>query len=145
MNASTTKALLDSQGRVSHEIPRDIWVRPWLMVLLVCVATTYVGCASVFMPGGPSEHEIQAMIERNNRNLLRLQVGMFEEHVSDIMGEPQRLEVYSWGTAWCYRTAMTNGARTAPETDLTPLVFDRRGVLLGWGRDFLADHIKQYE
>jgi len=85
------------------------------------------------------------MIERNNRNLLRLQVGMFQEYASDIMGEPQRLEVYSWGRAWLYRTAMTSGARGTPEADLTPLVFDQRGVLLGWGRDFLSDHIKQYE
>jgi hypothetical protein len=97
------------------------------------------------MPGGPSEREIRATIERNNRNLLRLQAGMFEEYVSDIMGEPQRKEVYSWGMAWCYRTGMTKGAHGTPETDLTPLVFDHRGVLLGWGRDFLSEHISRYE
>src|SRR6266511_3110340 len=97
MDEPTMEALPQRQRRVRQETPRDTWVRPWLMVLLACVATTCVGCASVFMPGGPSKREIQAMIERNNRNLLRLQAGMFEEYVSDIMGEPQRLEVYSWG------------------------------------------------
>lgn len=145
MDELTREALQQRQRRVRQEMPWDIWVRPWLMILLVCVATMCIGCASVFMPGGSSKREIQTMIDRNNRNLLRLQVGMFEEYVSDIMGEPQRLEVYSWGRAWLYRTAVTKGARGTPETDLTPLVFDQRGVLLGWGRDFLADHIKQHE
>jgi hypothetical protein len=92
------------------------------------------------MPSGPSDREIQAMIERNTRHLLRLQADMFEEYVSDIMGPPQRLEGYPWGTVWFYRTAFTTGARTTPETDFTPLVFDRRGVLLGWGRDLLATY-----
>jgi hypothetical protein len=97
-----------------------------------------MGCAGLFMPSGPSEREIKAMIDRNNRNLLRLQTDMFEEYVFNIMGSPQRLEGYSWGTVWLYRTAITKGAQTTPETDFTPLVFDRRGILLGWGRDFLA-------
>ena len=145
MDEPTMEALPQRQRRVRQETPRDIWVRPWLMVLFVCVAIRCIGCASIIMPGGPSDRQIRAMIERNNRNLLRLQVGMFQEYASDIMGEPQRLEVYSWGRAWLYRTAMTSGARGTPEADLTPLVFDQRGVLLGWGRDFLSDHIKQYE
>ena len=36
-------------------------------------------------------------------------------------------------------------ARATPETDLTSLVFDQRGILLGWGRDLLSEHIKRYE
>jgi len=31
-------------------------------------------------------------------------------------------------------------AHCAPETDFTPLVFDRRGILLGWGRNFFATY-----
>jgi hypothetical protein len=69
---------------------------------------------------------------------LHLQPGLFEEYASDIMGPPQRVEGYSWGTVWFYRTAVTKGTRTTPETDSTPLVFDRRRVLFGWGSDFLA-------
>jgi hypothetical protein len=40
---------------------------------------------------------------------------------------------------------MPYGARGTPETDLTPLMFDQRGILLGWGRDLLSEHIKRYE
>ena len=40
---------------------------------------------------------------------------------------------------------MLYGARGTPETDLTPLMFDQRGILLGWGRDLLSEHIKCYE
>ena len=80
------------------------------------------------------------MIDRNTRNLLRLQADLFEEYVLDIMGPPQRLEGYSWGTVWLYRTVLTPKARATPDTDFTPLVFDQRGVLLGWGREFLATY-----
>jgi hypothetical protein len=70
---------------------------------------------------------------------------MFEEYVSDTTGEPQRHEGYQWGTVWLYRTAMTHGDRGTPETDLTPPIFDQRGILLGWGRNCLSEHIKRYE
>jgi hypothetical protein len=93
------------------------------------------------MSSGPSNRTIQALIDRNTRNLLRLQPELFEEHVFDIMGPPQRVEGYPWGTVWLYRTALTTGARTTPQTDFTPLVFDGRRILLGWGRDFLASHL----
>jgi hypothetical protein len=116
------------------------WGRLWRWVLVVGVVACCVGCTSLLMPSRSSDRELQAMIDRNTRNLLRLQVDLFEEHVSDIMGPPQRLEGYAWGTVWLYRTALTKGARATPEADFTPLVFDRRGVLLGWGKDILASY-----
>jgi hypothetical protein len=93
------------------------------------------------MSSGPSVRSLQVLIDRNRRNLLRLQPDLFEEHVFDIMGPPQRVEGYSWGTVWLYRTALSTAVRTAPETDFTPLVFDRRRILLGWGQDFLTAHL----
>jgi len=114
--------------------------RLWLWVLLGCAVASGLGCDRLLMSSGPSDRNIQAMIDRNTRNLLRLQVDLFEEHVFDIMGPPQRVEGYPWGIVWLYRTALTKGVRTIPETDFTPLVFDRRRILLGWGRDFLATH-----
>jgi Protein of unknown function (DUF3192) len=114
--------------------------RPLLWLLSVWMVASGMGCDRLLLPSGPSDREIQAMIDRNTRNLLRLQEGLFEEQVADIMGRPQRIEGYPWGTVWLYRTALTKGARTTPETDYTPLVFDRRGVLLGWGREFLATY-----
>jgi hypothetical protein len=119
---------------------RATWGRQWRWVLSVGVVAFCVGCTSLLMPSGSSDRELQATIDRNTRNLLRLQVDLFEEYVSDIMGPPQRLEGYPWGTVWLYRTALTKGARATPEADFTPLVFDRRGVLLGWGKDILASY-----
>jgi hypothetical protein len=115
-------------------------VRHWRWVLSVWVAASCLGCASLIGDSAPSEREIQAMIERNTHQLLRLQAGLFEEYVLDIMGPPQRLEGYSWGTVWLYRTELTTHVRTTPERDFTPLVFDPRGVLVGWGSDFFATY-----
>ena len=140
MDEPAVAALRQRQSRVRHEVLQYLRRSPWLMVLFACV-----GCAGIITPGGPSDREIRAMVDRNTRNLQRLQAGMFEEYVSDVMGEPQRREIYTWGTAWYYRTSITKGAGSTPDTDLTPLVFDQRGVLLGWGRDFLAEHIKHSE
>jgi hypothetical protein len=116
------------------------WRRHRLWVFWVWMVALCVGCANLLMPSGPSDRDIQAMIDRNTRNLRHLQVDLFEEYVLDIMGPPQRLEGYPWGTVWLYRTALTKGVRTTPESDFTPLVFDRHGVLLGWGRDILATY-----
>ena len=111
-----------------------------LWVLLVWAVASGLGCESLLMPSGPSGRAIQAMVDRNNHNLLRLQAGMFEEYVNDIMGPPQRLEGYSWGMVWLYRTAWTKEARSTPKTDFTPLVFNRSGVLVGWGHDFFMTY-----
>jgi hypothetical protein len=91
----------------------------------------------------PNPQRLQALIDQNNRNLLRLQPELFEEHVFDIMGAPQRIEGYPWGMVWLYRTALTTEVRTAPVSDFTPLVFDHRRILLGWGRPFLVDHLER--
>jgi hypothetical protein len=114
--------------------------RVWLWVLLGWVMASGLGCDRLLMSSGPSDRNLQATIDRNTRNLLRLQPDLFEEYVLDIMGPPQRVEGYPWGKVWLYRTALTKGARTTPETDFTPLVFDHRRILLGWGKDFLATY-----
>jgi hypothetical protein len=119
---------------------KAIRVRDWRWVLSLCVAASCLGCASLIGDSAPSDRDIQAMIERNTHHLLRLQAGLFEEYVLDIMGPPQRLEGYPWGIVWLYRTALTKSVRTTPESDFTPLVFDPRGLLLGWGSDFLATY-----
>jgi hypothetical protein len=107
-----------------------------LWVLLGLAVASCLGCEGLLMSSGPNERNLQAIIDRNSRNLLRLQADLFEENVLDIMGPPQRVEGYPWGTVWLYRTALTKGTRITPETDFTPLIFDQRRILLGWGRDF---------
>jgi hypothetical protein len=81
----------------------------------------------------------QAIVERNNKNLVRLRVGMAHETLQAIMGDPEASEGYPWGMAWQYRTALTNVAQGV-EADFTPVVFDQKSVLVGWGRNFLADY-----
>jgi hypothetical protein len=138
---SSVGGLKDALGmQVRATQARITWGRQWRLVFLIGVVTCSLGCTSLLMPSGSSDRELQAMIDRNTRNLSHLQVDLFEEYVSDIMGPPQRVEGYLWGTVWFYRTALTRGARATPETDYTPLVFDQRGVLLGWGRDILASY-----
>jgi hypothetical protein len=72
------------------------------------------------------------MIERNTYHLLRLQAGLFEEYVLDIMGPPQRLEGYPWGTVWLYRTALTTHVRTTPGGDFLA-TYRHREPSLGGG------------
>jgi hypothetical protein len=112
-----------------------------LCLLVGWTLASSLGCASLLRSSGPSNRDLQALAERNTRNLSHLQPDLFAEHVFSIMGPPQRVEGYPWGTVWLYRTRLTMGERTTPETDFTPLVFDRRRILLGWGQDFLVSHL----
>jgi hypothetical protein len=81
---------------------------------------------------------VQALVERNNKNLLQLRVGMPQADVHTLMGDPEASEGYSWGAAWLYRTAVPTTAQgTAAEW--TPVVFNEKGILIGWGRNVLAE------
>ena len=42
---------------------------------------------------------------------LFYRAGMNQNEVRSIMGEPERCEGYPWGSAWLYRTAMTQGIK----------------------------------
>lgn len=132
-------------GLLSRERPEPPQVRKWLILALVCVVGSLAGCPGLGLLGPAPRGPSQALIDRNNRNLLRLQGGMFQEHVFNIMGEAQRIEWYPWGAAWLYRTAKPDGASKAAGTEFTPLVFDRSGVLLGWGREILLEQVKRDE
>ena len=61
------------------------------------------------------------------------------------MGQPEISEGYEWGSAWLYRTAMTSGIYGTADSDFTPVVFDEKGKLVGWGRNFFTEHVKRYE
>jgi hypothetical protein len=74
-----------------------------------------------------------------------MKIGMTQEETRKAMGPPERSEGYEWGTAWLYRTAMTSGIYGTADTDFTPIVFDSNGKVIGWGRNFFAEHVKKYE
>jgi hypothetical protein len=81
-------------------------------------------------------------MREGDKNLLRLRVGMAQEDVLAMMGDPDAFEGYSWGMAWLYRTALTN-ATQGPESEFTPVVFDEKGILVGWEKNLLAEYRKR--
>lgn len=145
MPNSLRAAQLPRQHRRGQAMPGPSGVRRGLTVMVLCAIVLSAGCTSLLLPSAPGEREIQALIDRNTRNLRRLQVSLFQEYVSNIMGKPQRVEVYPWGTAWLYRTAKRTGTQRVAEPEFTPLVFDRTGLLVGWGTDALSEQVRRDE
>lgn len=142
---SRRAAQLSCRHRPGQAMSGPSGARRGLTVMILGVIVLSAGCTSLLLPSAPGEREIQALIDRNIRNLRRLQVGLFQEYVSNIMGKPQRVEVYPWGTAWLYRTAKRTGTQRVAEPEFTPLVFDRTGLLVGWGTDVLSEQVKRDE
>ncbi len=138
--------------------------------VLVMLATLVLsGCVGSPVHTTFKYHSLQSEIARNNENMLSLNSGMTKQEVQEKMGKPARSEGYGWGSAWFYRTAMTEGigatgssfhtsdsggggsfftagnVYSAIDNDFTPLVFDDTGKLAGWGRNFYVDQAKRYE
>lgn len=90
-------------------------------------------------------NSIQSTIRENNEKLLSLKIGMIQQETRQVMGSPERSEGYEWGSAWLYRTAMTSGVYGTADPDFTPIVFDNNGKVIGWGRNFFTEHVKNYE
>lgn len=74
-----------------------------------------------------------------------MKIGMTQGATRALMGSPELSEGYEWGTAWLYRTAMTSGIYGTADSDFTPIVFDKNGKVIGWGRNFFTEHVKKYE
>jgi hypothetical protein len=104
------------------------------------------GCLVGTIPGDTiAYHKRQSIVSHNNKNLMTLKIGMSQEQVIQSMGQPERSEGYEWGSAHLYRTAMTSGIYGTADSDFTPIVFDEKGILVGWGRNFFTGHVKRYE
>jgi SmpA / OmlA family len=123
-----------------------------------CLGLVLAGCVS---GGGEFQwryHEQYTRSEKNRQAMRDLRAGMSTQEVRAIMGEPQMVEVYPRGTVWYYRTATTGlESSTALDTTATqrtarnpespggpgggadpgfsPVVFDERERLVGWGQD----------
>jgi len=83
----------------------------------------------------------------NRSAMLKLELGMTESQVLDLMGKPSKMEYYrrADGTTTDFWMYMTKG-RIAPsfqltEASFTPLAFSD-GRLLGWNRNFYYDAIR---
>lgn len=87
----------------------------------------------------------QNTISQNNDNLLKLNLGMTKDDVLSIMGKPEKVEAYPWGTIFLYRTAMTSGSYGTRDADLTPVVISQTNSLSGWGRNYYIIQSKKYD
>ena len=68
----------------------------------------------------------------NRANLNRLEIGMSKGQVLRIMGKPYIREADPVQEWWLYQTEM-DSIYTSPSDELTPVVFDKDGKLIGWG------------
>lgn len=116
--------------------------KAWPFLLLVVILA---GCYGSPVHESRTYSKRQKKIKKNNAALLKLKVGMTQDHVSDIMGKPQMSEGYAWGSAWLYRTAMASGVYGHRDADFTPVMFDKDETLIGWGRNFFEAQVKKYE
>lgn len=115
------------------------------LTLAIMIGLILSGCVGSPVHSTLKYNSVQSDISRNNKNLMSLRTGMTQEQVVQHMGQPERSEGYQWGAAWLYRTAMTSGIYGTADSDFTPVVFDENGKLVGWGRNFFAEHVKRYE
>ena len=83
-------------------------------------------------------------MNKNNQNLLKLNIGMSQEEVMNLMGNPQKNEAYPWGKVLLYRTGLS-GIYSETDADFTPVVVDPNGKCTGWGRNYYIDRKKRYE
>jgi len=111
------------------------------LALTVMVGLIFSGCVTPTIVRAVHTNIKQDEISHNNENLMNLKTGMTQEQVQQNMGQPDRSEAYAWGSAWVYRTAMTSGLYGKADSDFTPVVFDEKGNLIGWGRDFLTERV----
>ena len=105
----------------------------------------FTGCVGSPVHRTITYNKMQDDISRNNKNLMTLKIGMSQEQFLQHMGQPERSEGYEWGSVLLYRTAMTSGIYGTADSDFTPVVFDEKGELKGWGRNFFKQQIKRYE
>lgn len=103
------------------------------------------GCVGSPVHSTIKYNSIQSTIRENNEKLLFMKIGMTQDATRALMGSPELSEGYEWGTAWLYRTAMTSGIYGTADSDFTPIVFDKNGKVIGWGRNFFTEHVKKYE
>lgn len=114
-----------------------------LMLLIVA------GCVGSPIHSTLAYSGVRGKIDRNNKNIMVLKIGMTKSEVREQMGEPERSDGYPWGSAWLYRTAMTQGIQGgiygSIDSDYTPIMFDTDDVLVGWGRNYFTEYVRKYE
>ncbi len=119
------------------------YVSKWIITGLI--VEILVSCVGSPIHSTVTYNKRQEIIKRNNKNILRLKIDISQDEVQKVMSNPERSEGYPWGAVWLYRTAMTSGTYGTADPDFTPAVFDKEGILIGWGSNFYTEHVKRYE
>ncbi|MBU1298402.1 MAG: DUF3192 domain-containing protein [Bacteroidetes bacterium] len=105
-------------------------------------STLVIAFLLLLFVGGCAQYGVIA--ERNNKNLLRLEIGDTKSKVLEVIGEPHRNEKYQIEgrnyDVWFYRTAWTADDRETDD-EFTPVVIID-GKVAGWGRNYYDTTIK---
>ncbi len=80
----------------------------------------------------------------NRDNLNKLEIGMNREQVREIMGKPHVREADQNQEWWLYQI-YADSIYTSASEELTPVVFDTEGKLIGWGRNFWTSKEQKYD
>jgi len=125
-------------------------IRPHLVpALMAAVMLLLAGCVGSPIHSSLTYGGVKNTCKKNTQNLMRLKVGILQEEVRAIMGEPHRSEGYPWGFVWLYRTSMTKGIKGSiygeVDADFTPVLFDTNNKLLGWGRNYYHQITQRYD
>lgn len=113
------------------------------LVIIVIICASLIGCA-----GSPVRTHWQAT--RHTSGMLKLQPGMNAEEVIELMGTPEKTEMYRGKNeeAFLVYLYITEGkdsySRRWSEANYTPVVF-KDGKLDGWGWSYLNNSAKKYE
>ncbi len=102
------------------------------------------GCVGSPLHSTVHYNSVQSTIKHNNAALLKLRAGVDSAAVQKELGPPERSEGYPWGSVWLYRTAMTSGVYGTSDDDFTPVVFNKAGIVEGWGRNYF-DNVSRSE
>lgn len=117
--------------------------------LFISSLLLFAGCVGSPFHSTLTYDSVKKTIKKNSAALMKLKAGMSQDEVRTVMGEPERSEGYPWGSAWLYRTGMTKGIEGgiygAIDADFTPVMFDKDGVLHGWGRNYFEQYTNKYE
>ena len=117
--------------------------------LFISSLLLFAGCVGSPIHSTLTYDSVKKTINRNNAALMKLKAGMSQNEVRSIMGEPERCEGYPWGSAWLYRTAMTQGINGSiygsVDADCTPVMFNKNNILQGWGRNYFEQYVNKYE
>ncbi len=121
-------------------------------IFLFVLTLSMIGCASISSVTAPNRaHLLKLSLGMNKREVLELMGTRAMKVKSDplhsvIINNPYRSETLNdkegkFYEVLYYVTDNKNEDDLIKDTDLTPLVFDSDGKLIGWGQNFLADFI----